>query len=219
MFYRPEMENRFFRKGVKYKDIDWKNFKSVVENFKQRMEDWYLKPAATLNRQTWDNAFSVMAINCLLIDALSQFEAGKIKSSEDLFKSYVSIKMPDFGRALPVPINKKNGGQLVTFSDVLYVGFRCGIVHEAHIAIYGGIAGLGSQLCDVDTDICTKYSDGTDCPTVRMDPSTIFTELRKVFHTYIRDLTNKNPSNNQLRIKFKRKFKNSFGIDLSSSKL
>tara|TARA_R110002049_G_scaffold183741_1_gene351749 strand:+ start:1549 stop:1707 length:159 start_codon:yes stop_codon:yes gene_type:complete len=52
-----------------------------------------------------------------------------------------------------------------------------------------------------------------------MDPTAIFTEIRKVFHEYIRELTNPAKLHNKTRQKFKRKFKASFGIDLKDSKL
>ena len=220
MFYTPVMESRYFRRGVKYDKINWKDFSDVVQNFETRMEDWYIKPGAALRRQSWDNSFALMGIICMLIDALSQYEAGHIRSSQETFKGYVQRRLPELGQSLPIPVKQPGAGTpLQTFADVLYVGFRCGIVHEAHVALYGGLAGLGGKLCDIDTDICTKYEDGKTCPMVRMDPTAMFPELRGVFHTYIRELLNPARANNQLRQKFKRKFKSSFGIDLGDSKL
>ncbi len=219
MFYKPENKNRFFGRGVRYTNIKWSDFGQVVQQFRSRIHEWYLKPGDELQNASWDYSFTLMAIDCLLIDTLSQYWSGNKKSSQALFKRYVAEKIPDLAANLPTPINQPNGAQLTTFADVLYVGFRCGILHEAHVSLFGGLAGLGGKLCDVDTDICTRYQDNSVCPTVRMDPTAIFSKLKSLFHEYMNELLDPHRSKNQLRSKFKKKFKQSFGIDLSRSQL
>lgn len=219
MFYKPENANRFFGRAVRYDKVNWSDFRNVVQHFRSRIHEWYLNPGDELQKATWDNSFALMAINCLLIDTLSQYWSGNKKSSQALFKRYVVEKIPDLAANLPTPIKQPDGAQLATFADVLYVGFRCGILHEAHVSLYGGLAGLKGKLCDVDTDVCTRYQDNSICPTVRMDPTAIFSELKSLFHEYMNDLLDSHRSKNQLRTKFKKKFKQSFGIDLSSSHL
>jgi hypothetical protein len=218
MFYRPVEANRYFSRGVRYVQVDWADFREVVRQFRARIHEWYLEPGNELQRSTWDYTFALMAIDCLLIDTMSQYHEGHVKSSQQQFKRFVASHLPALAASLPTPIRQPSGPPLHSFADVLYVGFRCGILHEAHVALYGGLGGLGGQLCDVDADVCTRYDDdGSVCPTVRMDPTAIFSELKRLFHEYMNDLLS--PAHSQLRTKFKKKFKASFGIDLSRSTL
>jgi hypothetical protein len=230
MFYQPVRTERYFHSCARYSEIDWQDFRAVVEAFRLMIREWYLAPADEL-RKTWDHAFSLMAINCLLIDALSQYYYGKRESSQTFFKRFARTRLPAFRAKLPEPIRqpqprRKKGAKksrrakdLETYADVLYVAFRCGILHEAHVLLCGGLAGLGGKLCDVDPDICTMYRDGSDCPSVRMDPAVIYDDLKKVIDRYLADLVDPAPAKEVRRRYFKHKFKASFGIDLATSKL
>jgi hypothetical protein len=235
MFYQPVKDQRFFCVGNKYDQINWRDFREVVKAFRMKLQEWYLVPADLL-RPNWDHAFSLMAINCLLIDALSQYYYGQRASGRSTFKKFVRRKLPEFRAELPEPIRENPSRRkrrkapttklkpqktkyLYTFADVLYVAFRCGILHEAHTALCGGLAGLGGKMCDVDTDVCTRYRDGSDCPTVRMDPQVIYDALKVIINDYLDELIDPNPKYEPRRRKFKHKFKASFGIDVAGSRL
>ncbi len=236
MFHQPVQEYRFFLPNVLYKEVKWTDLKDVVQKFKTRIEDWYIKPADELRNAKWDNAFAVMAIDCLLIDALSQYYYGELQSTQTTFKKFARRKLPGMKDKLPALIKmrperrkrRKNLNQplkavkkreLNTFADALYVAFRCGILHEAHIAVCGGVASIGTALADIDSDPSTIYRDGTNCPTVRMDPQVIFDELKKFFDAYIADLLNADPKYNGLRKRFKKKFRSSFGVNIKTATL
>lgn len=214
-----------------YASITWSDFKQVVDAFKTRIEDWYIKPAEALRQAAWNNSFAVMAIDCLLIDTLSQFHYGKMMSSRGTFKRYVRKKLKPFRANLPEkiivrPARRKRRKAPTTklkpqkqeyyedFADILYHCFRCGILHEAHITGCGGLAGLGGKMVDIDPDTCTTYRDGKRCPTVRMDPTAIFDEVKKLFDQYIADLLNPDQKFNARRKKFKRKFTDCIGINI-----
>ena len=85
-FYKPENKNRFFGRGVRYTNIKWSDFGQVVQQFRSRIHEWYLKPGDELQNASWDYSFTLMAIDCLLIDTLSQYWSGNKKSSQALFK-------------------------------------------------------------------------------------------------------------------------------------
>jgi hypothetical protein len=235
MFYQPVQNKRFFHSREEYSKIAWQDFRSVVDAFRKKLGEWYLAPADLL-RPNWDHAFGLMAMNCLLIDALSQYYYGKRASARSVFKKFACLKLPEFRATLPEPIRENPGRRkrrktsmprlkpvkprfFKTFADVLYVAFRCGILHEAHVALCGGLAGLGGKMCDVDPDICTTYRDGSPCPTVRVDPQVIYDALNKVIDQYLADLVDPDPRHDVRRRHFKHKFKASFGIDLAASKL
>jgi hypothetical protein len=234
VFHQPVHNNRYFHHGKKYNEIDWNDFRAVVEAFTTKIEGWYLAPGHALC-PTWDHAFALMSIDCLLIDALSQYYYGALTSEQRVFKRFTRRHFPDFRKLLPEPIlhpaprrpRRKNPAQprprkvpkeLKRYADVLYVVFRCGILHEAHVMLCGGLAGL-DELCDVDTDICTLYRNGSPCPTVRMDPRRIFDAVEAVFRQYVTDLVNPAPIYDVRRKHFKKKFRTSFGIDLRASVL
>src|SRR3954453_8737556 len=78
------------------------------------------------------------------------------------FKDFLKETIPPFDTQLPQPIDytdpRGKPDQLKTYADVLYVGFRCGILHECHVPLFGGLAGqdqLRGKMFDVDPDICT----------------------------------------------------------------
>lgn len=235
LFYRPVQDQRFFSAGRKYDSINWNDFKEIVRAFQIRIEDWYIKPAEELRKASWDYSFSIMAIDCLLIDALSQFHYGQFRSSRTLFCKYARKKISGMRKRLPEPIairperraNRKSPKSsrkpaktkyLKTYADSLYFAFRCGVLHEAHIAGCGGLAGLGGKLADIDPDICTRYRDGSECPTIRMDPTAILDDLQRVFNQYISDILDPDPTFEPRRRKFKRKFTACIGIDITNAK-
>jgi hypothetical protein len=235
LFYQPVKSERFFSQGRKYDSIDWGNFEQIVGAFRTRIEDWYIQPGTELRKASWDNSFALMAIDCLLIDTLSQFYYGKISSTRGTFKKYVRNLLPEFRVKLPEKIQARpmrrahrkgasSKGKLrpkkpefyETFADVLYHCFRCGILHEAHIVGCGGLAVLNGKMVDVDPDTCTLYRNGSACPTVRMDPTVIFDGVEALFHNYLAQLLDPDPEYNPRRKKFKRKFTDCIGIDITN---
>ena len=74
-FYIPVPSARAFRHEKSYDKIDWKNFREVLNEFHGRMDDWYIIPAKELGKNG-HFAFPVMAMDCLLIDTLSQYYYG-----------------------------------------------------------------------------------------------------------------------------------------------
>src|SRR3954452_24610683 len=80
-------------------------------------------------------AFAVMAIDCLLIDTLDQFEKrwgppNPVARCTSMSSSGCCL---GFAPNLPTPIRRPTRPDLVTETDLLYSGCRSRIVHEAHI--------------------------------------------------------------------------------------
>jgi len=211
---------RYFSKYLRYSDIDWTNLDQIVDAYRQRIQDWYLDPARELAK-IWDFAFSVMALNCLLIDTLSQFVAGIDSSNSNQFKEFISKRLPStYSSELKTPIQHDDGSRtkprtLRNVADVLYHGFRCGILHQAHIPPYCGVA-LGVAVCEFSEQIRYKAS-GVYCTSVVVDPLALREALDEAFEVYLRELKDRDLKNNPLRENFKRKFSNSFGIDINHS--
>jgi hypothetical protein len=219
MFYQPVQDQRLFKPGVLYSQIDWTRFHTIVSEFDGRIREWYLNPAKTLQCISGHYAFSVMALACLLTDTLSQFYSGKPSSDRETFKEFVRQQFPTFAQLLPTAINRpahSNPATLTDFADVLYHGFRCGILHEAHITPYGVLSAQDMILSCVPTGL-TFYQGGVDCPTVVIYPKLFLDALEAFLVTYVSQLLNPDAAFNDLRTHFKTKFKASFGIDITNA--
>ena len=42
MFHQPVHGKRYFQQGKKYNEINWNDFRAVVEAFTSKIEGWYL---------------------------------------------------------------------------------------------------------------------------------------------------------------------------------
>ena len=89
-FYEPIQNARAFRRGKPYDQVKWNDFREVINEFHGRIDDWYILPTKELIKHTEGGhfVFPVMAINCLLIDALSQYYYGADKSPNEQSSSF-----------------------------------------------------------------------------------------------------------------------------------
>ena len=224
VFYMVIKDSRWFKPQVLYDQVDWTSLDAIVDAFADRVSEWYLKPGEALRVASGHFAFGAMALNCILIDTLSQFYAGSVASSRNAFKDFVREWFPDFRPNLPTPINhydaakaKNNLVPMVDFADVLYHAFRCGIVHEAHVAPYGMVRG-GATVVEFQPAGYTKYAaSGADCPTVLLDPWLLLDQVKTALAGYVANLKNRDPKFDQLRDRFKHKFTESFGVDIKGA--
>lgn len=215
MIYEPVQANRYFTKTQKYSDVDWSDFDAVVDAFQQRINNWYIDAATALADATGHHAFSIMAIDCLLIDTLSQFATGQLSSTANTFKSFISDHLANFNASLANPIQHDDHNRqatLTTVADVIYHGFRCGILHQAHIPLYGAVDPGGAHFNDAGSGTTKYAADGSDCPTLVVNPLRLLEDLKAYFSQYISDLKNTDPQFDALRVNFKTKFSDSFGV-------
>lgn len=215
VFYRPIQTDRYFSRSRLYTSIDWTKLADIVPVFMERITDWYVGPGSALAAD-WHNAFSVMAIDCLLIDTLAQFEKGKDESDRTTFIEFVKAKLPQFAVALRPAIRRPGKPDITTPAEALYFGFRCGILHEAHVPPYAGLRPEPGIVLVVPTGH-TRYADGTDCPAVLVDPIRLFRELETIFERYVLNLLDPSPAYEPLRASFRKKFTSSFGIDITGA--
>ncbi len=231
-FYKPTKDNRWFRAEKKYSDIHWNDFREVVAEYKGRIEDWYVKPAETLQSVSGHYSFAVMALNCLLIDALSQYYYGAqqspteaangcnkpCESSRSKFMDFVKTRIPQLAGTF-APAIKTPKGDLTELEDVLYSGFRCGILHEAHVPLFGGIVGQ-ANVAEFHPSGFTTYQDpaiGSDCLSVTIDPGHMLGLVKTAFADLISELLNPDPAFRERRLRFKEKFESSFGIPINTN--
>ena len=223
-FYTPVQNARAFRRMTRYDQIKWNDFRAVVDAFHGRIDDWYILPTKELinHKDGGHYAFAVMALNCLLIDTMSQFYYGLLTSSGKKFKNFVRDRIPKLAGNLPVQINQpvsphnKNGDPLSTYEEVLYTGFRCGILHQAHAPLYGVLSGVPTPFA-FQNNGTTQYATGPDCPSVICHTRKVFEEVETAFLQYLDDLLNPDPQFNNQRQHFKVKFEDSFGVTINTT--
>lgn len=223
MFYEVDQAaqaNRAFSKTALYSQIDWTNLDQIVDAYRERIQDWYLDPAKELAKNV-HFAFAVMALNCLLIDTLSQFVAGIESSDNGKFKDFIRSRLPSiYSCRLSTTVHHYDGKQatLGDVADVLYHGFRCGILHQAHIPPYGGVDPGARHAAHAGMYGLVKYkSSGADCPSIIVNPLILLADLDDAFESYVQELKDRDSKNDDLRAKFKKKFSSSFGVDVNTA--
>jgi hypothetical protein len=220
--YLPVQKNRFFaHSGRKYDQIAWNNFPDVIQAFQDRITGWYINPIHTLRQGQNESSFAVAGLTCLLIDTLSQYVPIPSKPHGALpgyaFKEFIRQFLPHFSVALPVQITHYRDANipyvLTRLEDVIYHALRCGILHEAHATLYCGIYGLDGKRFKFFKAKYTKYaSNGRKCLTVVIDPNILFTDTLTAFNQIMFDLGDSNAAFDPLRVKFKMKFTQAFGV-------
>lgn len=246
-FYEPVVTERFFSRTRGYAAVDANrhDLGKMVDAFEERIRNWYVEPIEVLlesglgecrkrigrwvaRRQDGGHyAFTVAAMACLLIDALSQFEAGLPEGTNASFKAFVRGNLPSYGALLKPAIDgyrpPSKVQPLVDMADVLYHGFRCGILHQAHAPLYCGIV-PGKSPPKVEYTRHATYAAGAthstvgaDCPVVVLYPEHLLDEVMTFFSMYLKNLKDKAPIFDGLRDRFKFKFSDSFGIDITAA--
>lgn len=210
-----------FSKEFRYSDIDWGDLNEIVRAYRTRLLDWYLDPAAELAKNP-HFAFSVMALNCLLIETLGQLVFDR--SGRYAFKSFVREHLPvvysaPLGKRIKHCEPGKKPKMLKDVADVLYHAFRCGILHQAHLPPYAGVdPELGTPV-EVRALGLVKYqATGDDCPSVVLNPRILLVDLRRAFEEYFAALVDP-VTEEKYRENFKSRFSSSFGIDIHEATL
>ena len=216
--YKPVKAARLFTRTVSYDAINWNDWNEVSRRFQQQLRWWYVTPIRHLRNRAPHSAFVQTALCCVLIDTLSQYDAGT-NSSGSTFKSYVRSKLPHLCVPFPTPIRtwdeKRNRETSAKdFADVLWHGFRCGILHEAHMPLYGRIWGIPTVHQFVPAGFTTYADTGHDCPTIQLHPAKLVDEVEILFREFFADL--RNPGNVIFRQNFASKFHSSYGIDIGN---
>jgi hypothetical protein len=216
--YKPVKDERFFNRVHRYCEIDWNDKVAVFKEFKLKLEDWYINPIKLLTR-TEHAGFTAVALSCVLVDTLAQYSDGILSSKRSSFIGWLKNAVPETSKPFPTSILKsvKQPADVEAhdFAEAIYYGFRCGILHEAHPKLYAGIWGM-DQAMDYRPKGVTLYEDGTDCPSVVIDPAKLFALIERAFEDYFSKLLSDDPQFEPLRKNFQHKFLASYGINIGN---
>lgn len=98
------------------------NWGEAITILKDRIEGRYFNQIELLSDDINANGFTIMALNCLLIETLYQFKEGKDKTPSHRNKEvYSDFLMQEF----PLVFNTQN------IANSFYSNIRCGILHSA----------------------------------------------------------------------------------------
>jgi hypothetical protein len=228
VIYRAiRLNEREMNAGAFFSDIDWTRLDAIVGAFNDRLRWYYLDAAGTLRNNGRQFDHTITAIGCLLIDTLSQFHFGAPSGTRTRFMDFIADYIPGLHAVLPNTIRHQNdpgrGVETVSrYSDALYRGFRCGILHEANISPYGALWS-GAAMSDFEPVGLSEY-DGTGglvgaCPTIRINAWLLCDSVRTALDDYCNRLLNPAVVYDLLRNNFKDKFKWSFGVDIAAAVL
>ncbi len=178
----------------KWKELDLDNDQSsdwnkAIEIFQMRIEGRYLEPVDLLIRAERNKpaikrhfGFTILAIDCLLIETLQAFRDGKKDTrnqSSDMFKRFLAMR-PSFKRYFNESLANR-----------FYTDFRCGILHQAEIR-------GGSRVWSVGP--LTEIQSGQ---IKKINRTEFHNALKLEFHQYLDEL--KNPADHTLRKNFREK--------------
>ena len=227
IYQAVRLNEREMNCGAFYSDIDWTRLDAIVEAFKDRLRWYYLDAADTLRKGDRQFDHVIIAIGCLLIDTLSQFHFGTPSGTRTRFMDFLADYIPGLHAVLPNNIRHQNdpaqGVKNVSrYSDALYRGFRCGVLHEANIFPYGALWS-GAAMSDFELVGLSEY-DGTGgvvgaCPTIRINAWLLCDSVRTALDDYCNRILNPAVVHDLLRGNFKDKFKWSFGVDIAAAVL
>jgi len=236
MLFVPVRSNRLFAAKLKYSKVKWASLEAILTAFSQRICQWYLDPIRLHRDQPGQHgAFAALGVTCLLIDALCQYDSGKVTSNRKLFIDYIEDRLPHYKRAISPPIRvPRVDSQNCVYETVaatgairtrdvksvaegIYYIFRNGILHEAHAPLCGVITGLKRRRFSIRRSSLATYADtGLPCPVLVIDPWRLFADVERSFEELLNRVRAAGPSG-AARLHFNVKFKSAFGIDISTA--
>jgi hypothetical protein len=166
--------------------LDWNR---AVEIFAARIQSRYLEPVDLLIKTDESRSpierrygFSIMAIDCLLVETLQSFRDGLTDTngiSKQMFKKYLTEREGFRGH-----FDEEQ-------SERFYYDFRCGILHQAEI--------MGPSLLWSVGLLKGEKADGTPY----INRTKFHEKLKEDFKRYCAEL--KDPANSELRKNFRTK--------------
>lgn len=157
----------------KYSSSDWirldlrseSSWKGGIRILDDRIKGRFLRMVERIQGEDF-SGFSVLALDCLLIETLQQFKEGTKKTPRGKGKEYFEkfLTQTSFGRYF----NTATAG-------LYYEHFRCGILHQAEIKKGSKVWKIGPLVNETHGGITVNYKK-------------FHKELRKVFATYLADL-------------------------------
>lgn len=160
-------------------EADWGK---AIDIFKDRIVGRYFEQIDILSNDINANGFTIMALNCLLIEALFQFRDGKDETPGKNSKAYPRFLVEEFPHIFDT-----------LSADLFYRSIRCGILHSAQTK-------EGARLSDDDSFVVKLDSNDLVVSVVR-----ITNQIKNYFNTYVNKL--RDPNQITIRTNFVKKMR------------
>lgn len=202
--YKLEDNKELFTNLIVNSDRDEWNI--AIEIFKDRINGRFLRVSKKLLKEcegdeSFSTAFSVMALNCLLIETLQQFYMGSDETPRPNKEAFVSFLMSspyfnDSHKNYQKRHKKELGnGFNRDYAEKFYENVRCGLLHQAQTKKNAVLSYYTPHMVDSET------YDGW----VLYDVKKITESLEKEFNRYIERL--KDPIQKEVRDNFCKKWR------------
>ena len=217
--YKPVKKARLFTKNVWYTRSTGTTGLTSSDDSSSRFTGGMSRPSNISGRRPRITASPSSLCPASWSTRSASTHAGIERSTGRAFKEFVRKRLPSHGGKFSTPIRvwdettKSKELQAVDFADVLWNGFRCGILHEAHVLLYGRLDAVPGVFELAPAGYTTYADTGQPCPTVNLNPGPFADEVIAAFKTFIKELK---PTNSPLRANFRKKFRVSYGIDIGN---
>jgi hypothetical protein len=194
---------KMFAHEVRYGDVDPENFELLLEQFKERIYYWNIKPGFDLREINYAG-FTVMGISCIVIDTLCGYYHGidEMNYHGGQKGNTIGRDFIDFVKKYYPPLNNPIPKEMIDeypeivrevpdYASMLYKAFRCKILHETRIPFWGG---LSEDIPLLGYDIDSKW--------MIINPHGLLQETNRVLDQYISDV-----SEGKNELEFKRRFR------------
>ncbi|WP_051254776.1 hypothetical protein [Halobacillus kuroshimensis] len=140
-------------------DSDKEDWKKAIDIFIDRIQGRYLDIIHKLESvcsqdESVKNGFSIMALNCLLIETLEQFYRGWKDSKNRSKESFISFltQSPYFNGTSKISLKEFGQSFDANYAEIFYTEVRCGILHQAETKGNVMLTYYGQSLVDDTTN-------------------------------------------------------------------
>ncbi len=211
----PAIFSKFYNIDTKFKDVDWDDWRAIVDGFTKRFTDWYFVRMAG-----GDFSYLDFCSLCALIETFTHYTYEHFWHHPGNYKEFLRKLDPVFRTRLarPTVVSRFERGKwryntLKDYADVFYAGIRCSLHHHGDLASYTGMSGIGEiarQFPDAGRSACGRYSYSL----VVFDPGKIKEALHSWLVRYSDDLK-AHPRSDRADI-FRQNFCVDFGITIAA---
>jgi hypothetical protein len=202
---------KFFNRDQFFDEVDWSDWKAVIDGFEQRFDKWYFASMSGGHASYVD-----LCALCALIDVFSLYQSEGPWHAARTYKEFLRKLDPAFRKRLhgSIRISRYEAGtwkatSLKDVADVFYVGVRCSLHHHGDLASFAGMSGTGElarELPDAGLSLCgtLRYS------LVVFDPAVLKLCLRLWLANYCNRL--RSTPSSKAACAFKARLRSDFGI-------